>query len=66
MHNELLGQLAYRNESFAENALSVVQCGDIIDAVHAAVITGGWCFSWDGSGPRVIRPHRQAPPPDIS
>jgi len=54
--HELLGQLAYRNETFAENALSVEQCGAIIDAVHVGVITGGWCFSWDGSGPRVIRP----------
>lgn len=48
MQNALLGQLAYRNETFAENALSVEQCGAIIDAVYAGVITGGWCFSWDG------------------
>ena len=41
MLHELLGQLAYRNETFAENALSVDQCGAIIDAVNAGVITGG-------------------------
>ena len=44
--HELLGQLAYRNETFAENALSVEQCGAIIDAVHSDIITGGWWLSY--------------------
>jgi aspartyl-tRNA(Asn)/glutamyl-tRNA(Gln) amidotransferase subunit B len=46
MLHELLGQLAYRNETFAENALSVGQCGAIIDAVNAGVITGGGGLVW--------------------
>lgn len=46
MLHELLGQLAYRNETFAENALSVDQCGAIIDAVNAGVITGGRGHLW--------------------
>jgi aspartyl-tRNA(Asn)/glutamyl-tRNA(Gln) amidotransferase subunit B len=53
MLHELLGQLAYRNETFAENALSVGQCGAIIDAVHAGVITGGWWDTTDINPPHI-------------
>lgn len=55
MLHELLGQLAYRNETFAENALSVDQCGAIIDAVHAGIITSEGGFG--GSRADTNPPH---------
>lgn len=59
-----MGQLAYRNETFAENALSVEQCGAVIDAVHAGVITGRWylCLRGIRSGinpPHIAQVHRE-------
>ncbi|KAI0722731.1 Glutamyl-tRNA amidotransferase B subunit [Earliella scabrosa] len=38
--HELLGQLAYRNETFKENPMSIQQMGDLIDLVQAGKVTG--------------------------
>lgn len=46
MCHELLGQLAYREQSFATNPLSATQLGDIIDAVGQGVITGKSSATW--------------------
>lgn len=38
--HELLGQLAYRRETFAQNAVSVAQMGELVDLVQSGAITG--------------------------
>ncbi|KAI0353128.1 Glutamyl-tRNA-Gln amidotransferase B subunit [Trametes cingulata] len=38
--HELLGQLAFRNETFKENPISVEQMGNLIDLVHSQKVTG--------------------------
>ncbi|KAI0960164.1 hypothetical protein AcW1_004761 [Taiwanofungus camphoratus] len=38
--HELLGQLAYRQEVFSQNPISVEQMGDLIDIVQRSLITG--------------------------
>ncbi|KAI0774548.1 Glutamyl-tRNA amidotransferase B subunit [Fomes fomentarius] len=38
--HELLGQLAFRSETFKENPMSVRQMGDLIDLVQAGKVTG--------------------------
>ena len=38
--HELLGQLAFRDESFKENPMSTAQMGDLIDLVQASKVTG--------------------------
>src|SRR5258706_4457643 len=56
MLHELLGQLAYRNEIFVENALSVDQWGAIIDGVPAGIITsegGRWWIRADTNPPHI-------------
>ncbi|RPD66881.1 Glutamyl-tRNA amidotransferase B subunit [Lentinus tigrinus ALCF2SS1-7] len=38
--HELLGQLAFRDETFKENPMSVAQMGDLIDLVQTGKVTG--------------------------
>ncbi|KAH9948793.1 Glutamyl-tRNA amidotransferase B subunit [Amylocystis lapponica] len=38
--HELLGQLAYRRETFAQNAVSAAQMGDLVDLVRRGFVTG--------------------------
>lgn len=38
--HELLGQLAYRRETFAQNPVSVAQMGEMVDLVQSGTITG--------------------------
>ncbi|PIL37405.1 hypothetical protein GSI_01099 [Ganoderma sinense ZZ0214-1] len=38
--HELLGQLAFRNETFKENPMSIEQMGELVDLVQAGKVTG--------------------------
>lgn len=38
--HELLGQLSYRGQSFADNPVTPDRLGEVIDAVGARVVTG--------------------------
>jgi aspartyl-tRNA(Asn)/glutamyl-tRNA(Gln) amidotransferase subunit B len=45
MTHELLGQLAARKETFAQNPVSVEQMGELIDLVQNRSITGNYLFT---------------------
>ncbi len=38
--HELLGQLAFRNETFKENPITIEQMGELVDLVQAGKVTG--------------------------
>lgn len=40
--HELLGQLAFRHESFGDNPISTAQMGELIDLVQKGIITGSF------------------------